>query len=149
MSQRHSDYDRIPGDTYVTPQWVYDALYAVEPWAKLAWDCAPAEAEFDFLSRPWGGKAIATNPPFALAPKFCRHAIGCARKVAMLLPLGFDAAKSRRDLFADNRAFKAKYTLTRRIRWQNLIQAKAGPSSNHAWYVWDRDHSGPPTMGWL
>ena len=67
----------------------------------------------------------------------------------MLLPMNFDAAKGRRDLFAENPAFKAKYVLTKRIRWENLEQKAAGPSSNHAWYVWDRSHSGPPTMGWL
>jgi hypothetical protein len=49
MSQRHSEYARIPGDTYVTPRWCYDALFAVEE-VSAPWDCAPVNADFDFLS---------------------------------------------------------------------------------------------------
>jgi len=147
MSQRNSGYARMPRDTYVTPRWVYEALYTVEPWARDAWDCAPINADFDFLSEPLC-LDIATNPPFSLAGEFCRRAQH-ASKVAMLLPLAFDSAKGRKDLFAENPSFKAKYVLTKRIRWENLEQKKAGPSSNHAWYVWDRSHEGPPILGWL
>lgn len=139
----------MPGDTYVTPQWVWDALYSVEPWAYNAWDCAPVNPDFDYLKDEGPGLDVATNPPFKLATEFCRRAVGRSKRVAMLLSIHFDSAKGRRDLFADNPAFKAKYTITKRIRWTNLIQSKAGPSQNHAWYVWDRSHSGPPRMGWL
>jgi hypothetical protein len=148
MSQRHSEYARMPGDTYVTPQWVYDALYSVEPWAKDAWDCAPINSDFDFLDITFLPRDIATNPPFSLANEFCRHGLQCGR-MAMLLPLNFDAAKGRRDLFADNKSFKAQHVLTKRIRWENLVQKKAGPSQNHCWYVWDHGHTGPPIKGWL
>jgi hypothetical protein len=65
----------------------------------------------------------------------------------MLLPHAFDAAKNRVDLW--EQPFKAKYTLTKRIRWDNIEQKKNGPSSNHAWFVWDRDFARPPFMGWL
>jgi len=27
--------------------------------------------------------------------------------------------------------------LTTRIRWVNLPQMEAGPSGNHAWFLWD------------
>lgn len=151
MSQRNSEYARIPGDLYVTPKWVWEALYEVEPWARQAWDCAPINATFDFLEGVEPRTAIATNPPFKLAEEFCWRAINRTRpfrgKVAMLLPHAFDAAKTRVGLF--NHPFKIKYTITKRIRWDNLEQKKAGPSLNHAWYVWDYDYSGPPLMGWL
>jgi len=68
--------------------------------------------------------------------------------VAMLLPMQWDAAKTRRDLF-EKPPFKAKYTLTKRIRWENPEQKKAGPSQNHAWFVWDWNYTGKPFMGWL
>ncbi len=139
----------MPNDTYVTPRWVYEALYAVEPWAIGAWDCAPADGCFDYLTDTGADLDIATNPPFSLAPEFCRRAVSRSRRVAMLLPINFDSAKGRRDLFADNAAFKAKYVLTTRIRWENLPQLKAGPSQNHAWFVWDRAKSGLPIIGWL
>ena len=150
MSQRNSEYQRMAGDTYVTPQWVWDALYAVEPWAKLAVDCAPVYPAADFLQTRDRHKSIATNPPFKLAEKFVRHALELTKpdgKVAMLLPHTWDTAKSRIDLFDE--PLKTKYAITRRIRWENLEQKKNGPSSNHAWFVWDWNHEGPPTMGWL
>lgn len=149
MSERNSSYDRMLRDTYVTPQWVFEALYRVEPWAKEAWDCAPLDADFDFLSREWDDQPIATNPPYNLATEFCRHAIKFSSKIAFLLPMNFDAARSRDDLFANNRNFKVKYTVTKRIRWENLEQKKNGPSMNHAWFVWDKDHINPPMIGWL
>jgi hypothetical protein len=147
----------MKGDTYVTPKWVYDELFAVEGFTR-PWDCAPVNPAFDFLKtdRPvsWvtGPCDIATNPPFNFAEKFVRHALKLTHdsggKVAMLLPIAWDAAKTRRDLF-ERPPFKAKYTLTKRIRWENLEQKKAGPSSNHAWYVWDWTYHGKPFMGWL
>jgi hypothetical protein len=151
VSQRNSEYARIAGDTYVTPRWVYDALYSVEPWTgRTAFDCAPVDRNgYDFLSdRSLTGSDVATNPPFALAEEFCRHAIEICIRSAMLLPHAFDTAKTRRDLF-EQKPFKAKYTITKRIRWENLEQKKNGPSSNHAWYVWDLTYSGRPFMGWL
>jgi hypothetical protein len=152
VSVRHSEYERIANDLYVTPRWVYEALYEVEPWAKGAWDCAPVNSEFDFLDESRAGDmimpGIATNPPFSLAEQFCCRACCVAKQVAMLLPYAFDAAKSRRYLF-ETPPFKIRYNLTKRIRWENLEQKKAGPSQNHAWYVWDWNYSGPPMVGWL
>lgn len=98
-------------------------------------------------------RSIITNPPFSKSDQFVRHALKLTEpvkgKVAMLLPLAWDSAKGRRDLFAEHPAFKAKYTLTRRIRWENLEQKKAGPSQNHAWYVWDWKWDRKPFLGWL
>ena len=180
MSQRHSEYELVPGDSYYTPAWVTEALLNAEDFPQPVWEPASGAGHmgtvlsdrfvmagetdiwmgprYDFLSFtvPYGGaKSIVTNPPYSsgLAEKFVRHAFSLTRlragKVAMLLPHGFDTAKGRRDLFSDNLAFKAKHTLTRRIRWANLEQKANGPSSNHAWFVWDWKHSGPPTLGYL
>ena len=103
----------------------------------------------------WQTRSIITNPPYSngLAERFVRHALNLTEpvkgKVAMLLPLAFDSAKGRRDLFADHPAFKAKYTLTRRIRWENLEQTSS-PSMNHAWFVWDwSDPPAVPECGYL
>ena len=53
----------------------------------------------------------------------------------MLLPHAWDTAKGRVDLWSY--PFLTKVVLTQRIRWENLEQKAAGPSMNHAWYVWD------------
>jgi hypothetical protein len=145
MSQRKSEYARIDGDLYVTPKWVYDALFSVEDFDK-AWDCAPVGANYDFLQCKDGYNTdIATNPPFSLANLALTEAH--TGKVAMLLPHAFDTAKGRVDLWGS--PFKAKYTLTKRIRWDNLEQKKNGPSTNHAWFVWDWNFQGTPFMGHL
>jgi hypothetical protein len=152
VAERHSGLERMPADTYVTPRWVYEALYIVEPWAREAWDCAPVDADFDFLTveqfAPWQ-RSIATNPPYNQAVEFCRRAISVAPRVAMLLSNQFDTARGRSDLFAKCDRFKVKYVVTKRIRWDNLSQAKAGPSQNHACYVWDSEHTGCPRIAWL
>lgn len=151
MSQRKSEYARIEGDTYVTPKWVFDALYSVEEFAN-PWDCAPINATFNFLELQDDFEEIVTNPPFKLADEFCHHALKWTHalngKVAMLLPHAFDTAKGRWWLF-DAPPFKAKYTLRQRIRWENLAQKKNGPSMNHAWFVWDWKYHGKPFLVYL
>lgn len=153
MAQRNSGYARIDGDTYVTPKWVFDALLKVEEFPGGWWDCAPVDAEFDFLRvlDTTDQPNIVTNPPFSLAEKFCRHARYLTNKnmgkVAMLLPHSFDTAKGRVDLWGP--PFKVKYVITDRIRWENLEQKKNGPSTNHAWYVWDWGYSDVPHIGWI
>jgi hypothetical protein len=104
-------------------------------------------------------RTIITNPPFGdggrLAVKFIEHALALTKpnrgKVAMLLRVDFDSAGGRRRLFADHPAFAAKYVLTRRIRWANLPQSAAGPTQNHAWFVWSwaKEPVALPTIGYL
>jgi hypothetical protein len=174
MAERNSEYTRMEGDDYATPAWVTEALLSVESFQGPVWEPAAGDGHMvkaliagvysvipgytDFLleAEPCVGmKAIVTNPPYKdnLHEKFVRHALDLVRpnngKVAMLLPLEFDSAKRRVDIFRDCSAFKAKHTLMKRIRWENLEQKAAGPSKNHAWYVWDWDRRGPATMGWL
>jgi hypothetical protein len=153
MAVRHSEFKRKPDDLYVTPNWVWHALYKVEPWAQYAYDCAPIDrCGYNFLDDWEVNNHIASNPPYGrLAVRFVRHALDLPMKlnVAFLLPVNWDCAHGRRDLFTDPR-FAAKYTLTKRILWDN-IDHKPGvtPASNHAWFVWRPDSTGAPTMGWL
>lgn len=109
----------------------------------LAWDRAAVEVN-----------AIVTNPPYELAAEFCEHALRLMEPVqgvvAMLLRTDFDHAKSRTHLFRDCPAFAKKVVLMKRICW--FVEAdgkpKASPSFNHAWYIWDWKHEGPPTIGY-
>ena len=65
--------------------------------------------------------------------------------VAMLLRTDFDHAKSRQHLF-QHPAFSKKLVLTKRIKW--FEDSKGQPSFNHAWFVWDYRHKGPPTLAY-
>lgn len=97
----------------------------------------------DFLTyTPWETKFdIVTNPPYGLkgllAVAFIARALMVTHawrgRVAMLLPLDFDCAKTRQHWFGDNPAFQYKIVLLDRIKWFNN---QAG-STNHAWFVWN------------
>jgi hypothetical protein len=91
---------------------------------------------------------IISNPPYglrgALATAFIRHGAAIIAKrgfMALLLPIDFDNAKSRRDCFADSPAYCAKISLTKRIKWFDVPpepgKKKQGPTENHAWFVWE------------
>jgi hypothetical protein len=55
-----------------------------------------------------------------------------------------DRAATRSSLFIHPVA--KKVALTKRIVW--FTGPKAAPSFNHAWYVWDHKHCGPPTLAY-
>jgi hypothetical protein len=93
---------------------------------------------------------IVTNPPYVLAKEFCGHAIALMEPVrgfvAMLLRTDFDHAKTRSYLFANCPPFAKKLVLTRRIQW--FEDSKGSPSFNHAWFIWNWRHKGPPTLAY-
>lgn len=173
MSQRESGYERKERDLYETPEWVTWALLPHVPkriasvWEPAAGSGkmvkALGEHDFaiikssdietgkDFLEVPDTlSQAIITNPPYVKAKEFCHHAINLMAPargfVAMLLRTDFDHAKTRADLFAQCPAFAKKVVLTKRIQW--FEDSTGSPSFNHAWFIWDWTHSGPPTLAY-
>ncbi len=177
MSQRDSGYARKERDCYETPEWVTEALLPHIPGrVELVWEPAcgsgkmasvlgrpevafkvahsDIESGCDFLSLPDLGvpyaDAIITNPPYNLATEFIEQALRLTDEksgfVAMLLRTDFDHAKGRKVLFADAGPFAKKLVLRQRIRW---IEGSTGsPSFNHAWFMWDWKHEGPPTLAY-
>lgn len=177
MSQRDSGYERKERDLYETPEWVTEALLPHIPrlpkliWEPAAgngkmvrvlatWDCGVVSSDIephplsytaDFLKCPphRGAEAIITNPPYELATEFVQRALGnvpVTGFVAMLLRTDFDHAKTREYLFAKHLAFYKKVVLTKRIRW--FEDSKGSPSFNHAWFIWDWQHKGAPTLAY-
>jgi hypothetical protein len=170
VSQRFSGYQRQLNDTYETPPWVTRIVAGyLRLQCRTIWEPAngPAskiaqvlrEEEFqvvatndDFLSKtlPYSSiEAICTNPPYGiggkLACQFIHHALELAPVVAMLLRVDFDSGKTRTGLFRDCRAFAHKLVLLDRIVWFER-EGAAGPSENHAWYIWNRQFQGLPTI---
>jgi hypothetical protein len=165
MAQRKSGYKRKSRDLYQTPRWVTRVILPYIPSGSVIWEPACATGKMskvlksavntdlvtnygrsgvDFLSTDGYSypniNAIVTNPPYSkLGEKFIRHALKLMKKrrgfVAMLLPVDFDSAKTRRDVFAGHPAFLGKIVLTTRIVW--FKGGKYTPSSNHAWFLWD------------
>jgi predicted RNA methylase len=87
---------------------------------------------------------IITNPPFGKRGKTAEafieaglNHIGRRGLLALLLPVDFDSAASRRHLFADCDAFAVKIVLTRRIVWYERHDGeRENPKPNRAWFVW-------------
>jgi hypothetical protein len=170
MSQRHSEYPRRPNDDYATPPWVAQAIvpYLRQP-ARHLWDPASGAGQLvqalsaeglqvvgtadDFLAKTDLPDdridCIVTNPPYGiggrLACQFIAHAIELVPLVAMLLRADFDSAKTRTHLFRDCPVFSRKVMLLDRIRW---FPGNVGPSTTHAWFIWDRRHCGSAAIGY-
>lgn len=174
MSQRDSGYKRKERDLYETPEWVTFALVPHLPrtWPNV-WEPAAGSGKMvralresgfsvhatdiadgaDFLDQEaaqgGGFDGIVTNPPYEQATQFIEHALALmqpAGYVAMLLRTDFDHAKTRKHLFSGHPAFAKKVVLTKRIKW--FEDSKGQPSFNHAWFIWDWEHSGPPTLAY-
>ena len=169
MSQRNSGYARRPTDDYPTPPGPVRALAPyLRTRALYVWDPAAGGGQLvqalsdegfrvtgttdDFLLRTAPPvdhiQALVTNPPFGsrgkLAVEFIRHALTLpVPLIAMLLPVDFDSAKGRTNLFKDCPAFAGKIVLLGRVKW---FAGKNDPSSNHCWLIWSRSHRGLPAI---
>ena len=108
----------------------------------------------DFLLE-WQPRApnIITNPPYKLALEFARHALALTTgKVALLLRLASSfESQARQAFFASDPparvwVFGRRLPMMHRDGWRGR---KAWSAIPHAWFVWDRGHNGPPTIGWL
>jgi hypothetical protein len=67
--------------------------------------------------------------------------------VVMLLRVDFYSGKTRTNLFRGCKAFAGKIVLLDRITWFER-EGAAGPSENHSWYILNKRHKGPPTIGY-
>jgi len=172
MSQRDSGYERRERDLYETPAWVTEALIPHLPATDCTvWEPAAGGGKMvsalraagidvdgtdiadgrDFLTQPAlrPFRAIITNPPYELATEFIERAlfmIPADGFAAMLLRTDFDHAKTRKHLFAGNRAFAKKLVLTKRIKW--FEDSKGQPSFNHAWFIWSAQNQGAPVLAY-
>ncbi|WP_354265428.1 hypothetical protein [Bradyrhizobium sp. JR18.2] len=125
----------------------------VRALSKIGFDVTASDIETgrDFLTQPAPKpfRAVITNPPYDLATEFIERALGlvpCNGFVAILLRTDFDHAKTRARLFAASPVFSKKVVLTKRIKW--FEDSKGQPSFNHAWFIWNFQHEGAPTLAY-
>lgn len=110
-------------------------------------------AGVDFLME-WEAAApnVVTNPPFKLGTEFARHALRlCSGKVALLLKIGFLDGPTRTDL---HDRLARVWVMRRRVTFlkngREFIRSEGkGGIHVYAWFVWDQQHHGPPSIGWL
>jgi len=173
MSQRDSGYARKERDLYETPEWATDALVPHLRQLGAIWEPAAASGKMVRVLERTGSyvlgsdiddgcnflesglpvesqwDAIITNPPYVHATEFISHAICLMAPrglVAMLLRTDFDHARTRARLFSDCTVFAKKIVLTKRIQW--FDDSTGSPSFNHAWFIWDYQHQGAPTLAY-
>jgi hypothetical protein len=164
MSRVTRDYPRQADEEYNTPAWVAGviALWLKDQGVRSIWDPARGSGQFAASLRSHGFRvdasvgnfldttglaiceALVTNPPYGkrgeLADAFIRHALELKPPIAaFLLRVDADSAKTRSDIFRDCPTFAGKIVLLDRIVWFER-EGAAGPSENHAWFIWDRSH---------
>lgn len=106
---------------------------------------------WDFLSErqlPIGVQAIVTNPPFKNASEFVLHALDLCPRVVMLLRLAFLESTKRAPILdgghlARVHVFRNRLPMMHRDGWTG---PKVSNPTAFAWFVWDRNHSGPTEL---
>lgn len=180
---RGSGYARSDRDLYVEPEWAVEALFDAETIPGPIWDPACGTGTVlrvarrrgveaygtdiaeghDFLWTPHvhtavGGTKMASivcNPPFGLAEKFIRCALGMQTEVnAFLLRLAFLEGAGRRERLFGPTPPASVWVFSRRVSMpppDHLIDGRkaGGGSVAFAWFVWRKRHNGPPMIGWL
>lgn len=176
---RSSGYEREKNDWYVEPRRAIDELLDVEKFGKHILDPACGGGNIpeackargyrtslgtDIADRGYGKQSdfltgwtewrhdIIMNPPYSLATDFALHALDIgAQKIAILQRTAWLEGESRyKRLFSLNklaRIWQFRSRISMPPGGQN-IEAKNG-SVAFAWFVFERNHNGPPTLGWL
>ena len=111
----------------------------------------PGYLDRDFFlecAAPTGTEIIMTNPPYHCAADFVRHALKLCPRVIMLLGLRFLESKSRTDILeggslARVHLFRDRLPMMHRDGWTG---PRATSALAYAWIVWNRAHTGPPTI---
>jgi hypothetical protein len=113
------------------------------------------ENGWDFLMErqlPIGVQAIVTNPPFKNANEFVAHALDLCPKVTILARLQFLEGKARGAILdkghlARVHVFRNRLPMMHRAgQGIAAVENKASSAIAYAWFIWDRDHSGPTEL---
>lgn len=102
-----------------------------------------------YESLPIGVQAIVTNPPFKNAGEFVSHALELCPHVVMLLRLAFLESQKRSPILDNGylarvHVFRKRLPMMYRHGWDGPTNSNSGMA--FAWFVWDRNHSGPTEL---
>lgn len=105
----------------------------------------------DFLLErraPWCCDCIVTNPPYRLANQFVARALKLVPRVYMLLRLAFLESSGRTAILegaglARVHVFRNRLPMMHRDGWHG---PKASSATAFAWFCWDHEHKGLPTL---
>lgn len=110
------------------------------------------ESRIDFLME-WQPRApnIITNPPFKFVAPFIRNSLALTTgKVALLLRLACLEGIERGEIYRTSPLARVWVYSSRLQIWRNGDRtSSAGGMIAFAWFVWDKEFSGKPTIGWI
>jgi hypothetical protein len=114
------------------------------------WGCPASESRIDFLLEtraPADAECVITNPPYKLAEQFVSHALELVPRVIMLLRSAFYESERRTPILESGslariHQFRNRLPMMHRHGWAG---PRATSSIQFAWFVWDKNHSGPTT----
>lgn len=95
---------------------------------------------------------IITNPPFSLAQEFIEQSKKIATdKIAMFLKTVFLESEGRKKMFQDNDfPLKKVYQFSKRVSlYKDGVKMKNSGMIAYAWFVWDKNYVGLPTIEWI
>lgn len=164
-------------DFFPTPRWATFALVDNENFKGEIWECACGdgamskvlettsqkvhssdlykrgygEVGVDFLSAKRTATNIVTNPPYNAAEGFVASGVKLAkRKFALLLRLAFlEGANRQRTIFSKHPPSRVWIFSERITFYPAGVQVKGSGTTAYAWFVWDKDTSGPTELRWF
>ena len=164
-------------DFYPTPPWATIALIDNEKFSGDIWECACGdgamsavleqasnhvrssdlydrgygEIGIDFLKASRRHDNIITNPPYNSAEGFVISGLKNARgKFALLLRLAFLEGAHRANTIFHRAPPSRVWVFSERITFYMKGATIAGSGTTaYAWFVWDKDHSGPTELAWF
>ena len=169
--------DREAEDFYPTPPYAVEELLKREVFRGNIWECACGDGaisevfknkgfevhstdlidrgygtELNFLQSDFVADNIITNPPYKLALDFVLHAKKLSnKKIAMFLKTVWLESESRYEMFQNTEfPLKTVYQFSKRVSlYKGGVKMKNSGMIAYAWYVWDKDYVGKPTIEWI
>lgn len=169
--------ERDADDFYPTPAYAVEELLKREVFIGNVWECACGEGDIsqvlkkagyevistDLIDRGYGEQIdflksnliadnIITNPPYKIALDFVLKAKKqSTKKIAMFLKTVWLESESRYDMFQDKEfPLKKIYQFSKRVTlYKSGIKMKNSGMIAYAWYVWDKEYKGNPTIDWI
>jgi len=164
-------------DYFPTPRWATFALIDNERFDGDIWECACGdgamskvleetgqkvissdlyrrgygEAGVDFLKTKRSADNIVTNPPYNSAEGFVSAGVRLARrKFALLLRLAFlEGANRAKTIFSQSPPSRVWVFSERITFYPTGVQPKGSGTTAYAWFVWDKDATGPTELRWI
>ena len=165
--------DRFENDFYATPIDAIEDLIKYEKFNGDVWECSCGNGAIseplikagynvyssDLIDRGYGEVKdflttnkkvdnIITNPPFNLATEFTLHGLNSInKKMALLCKLSFLEGKRRASVLFNQNKLKKVLIFSRRLGFKK--NDKKGGLMAFAWFIYDINYNGKPTIDWI